>query len=182
MVTPFFVRGDFVEKLYFNNPCDDGPTAIFITNKEKCNKPVKLLEAGTRIYSISELENNHVYEKWKKYDIHFIFTNNIPAPDFYSVPLSYVFATDSFGGFYVTVREVPNVEASTPVCYISKDKVVYYIADSIKEFLSNPNEYKNRKYTTDILKLYKSLDKAKEENTFVDINFQTSGLFANIDK
>lgn len=171
VVTPFFVRSDFMEKIYFNNPCGDGPTAVFITSKEKCNKPVKLLEAGTRVYSMSESENNDEYEKLKKCDIHFIFTNNISAPDFYSVPLSYIFATDSFGGFYVTVGEVPDFEESTPVCYISKDKVVYYLADSIKEFLANPNEYRNRKYPTDILKLYKSLDEAKKENTFVDINF-----------
>lgn len=161
-------RGDCAEKIYWDNPYDE-PTAVFITSEEKCDKPVKLLEAGTKVYSMGEQENDEKYERLKKYDIHFIFTDNIPAPDFYSVPISYVFATDSLGGLYATAGGIVDIEESTPVCYISQDKNVYYIANSLKEFFANPVECKSKKYLTDMLKLYKSLDEAKKENTFIDV-------------
>ena len=62
-------------------------------------KNMKPIPAGTSIFSMPDTEKNR---KWKsfadKYDIHFIFENDIPEVDFYSVPQFHIMATDSNGG------------------------------------------------------------------------------------
>lgn len=61
---------------------------------------IKVMAAGTTIYSMPCNEKNNEYEKYaKEYDIHFIFADIIPHINFYTIPQVDIMATDSLGGF-----------------------------------------------------------------------------------
>ena len=80
-------------KTYIDKNSLPGPTSIWIKDKE-------IIWTGIVINSMSVNCKNETYETYaNEYDIHFIFDDNIPAINFYTVPMVDVFAIDSDGGY-----------------------------------------------------------------------------------
>lgn len=96
-----------------------------------------LLPAGTTIYSMSDSDNDDIYQQLaNQSDIYFIFDRNLPAVDFYAVPQIDIFATDSKHGYWGTIGTTTDIEnMSAPICYIDRNKEVSIVAENLKSFL-----------------------------------------------
>ena len=132
-------------------------------------KNMKPIPAGTSIFSMPDTEKNR---KWKsfadKYDIHFIFENDIPEVDFYSVPQFHIMATDSNGGLIGIIGGKDSLNTHLPIGYITHDRDCFLIASSGYSFLENIDCWKQLRKPYEALKLFDSKDMAKKEVTFLD--------------
>lgn len=62
----------------------------------------ELIPVGTTIHSMSVVDKNAEYEKLaKEYDVHFIFDDNVPTVDVYTIPFVDIMAVDSCNGYMV---------------------------------------------------------------------------------
>lgn len=125
--------------------------------------------AGTSVASMSVRHKNSEYQRFsEEYDIHFIFDDNIPAVDFYTIPMVEIFAVDSAGGYIGSVGQATNLQKEIPICYIDKDKKCYLIADSGKEFLEHVRQWKSHWTPCADIEFFASLDAAQEKYEFLD--------------
>lgn len=138
-------------------------TSVFI-------KDVDIVAAGNTVYSMQIKDKNDEYQEIaKKYDVHFIFDDNIPQIDFYTIPYIDIMATDSFGGYIGTIGEVSSFESRAPICYISKEKQCYMIADNFKAFMQHLDSWKNQMTLEETVVFYKTKSEAKAANEFLDL-------------
>lgn len=108
-------------------------------------KGIDLIASGNTIYSMPIKYKNQKYQRIaENYDIHFIFDDNIPQIDFYTIPYIDIMAMDSFGGYIGTVGEMSNLESTAPICYISKEKQFYIVADNFKVFMQHLASWKKK--------------------------------------
>jgi hypothetical protein len=134
-------------------------------------KDTEIILAGTSINSMSvnERKRHSEYQRFAdEYDIHFIFDDNVPEVDFYTIPMVDIFATDNLGGYICTLGHQTDIEENFPICYIDKNRNCYLIADNGKDFLENVQNWKSiMKPYTDI-EFFTSLTQAKEKYEFLD--------------
>ena len=104
----------------------------------------------------------------KKYGIHFIFDDDIPNIDFYSVPRLDIGAKDDAGGFIASVTEPFSLSDPIRLVYISPDRQCYLITQDATEFLSIVSEWRDRLIPFDGVTLYASKEKAKQEYEIID--------------
>jgi hypothetical protein len=134
-------------------------------------KEAEIILAGTSINSMSikERDRNREYQRFAdEYDIHFIFDDNVPEVDFYTIPMVDIFATDNLGGYISTLGHQTDIEENFPICYIDKNRNCYLIADNGKDFLDNVQNWKSiMKSYTDI-EFFASLAEANEKYEFLD--------------
>jgi len=134
-------------------------------------KDTEIISAGTTVYSMSVKLNNEEYERFaKEYDIYFIFEDNIPMIDFYTIPRVDIFATDREGGYIGTIGEMTDLEGNAPICYIDKNKNCYLICKRSKEFLQVVSSWKAALEPYGEIKYFNSKIEAMEENEFLDIS------------
>jgi hypothetical protein len=125
-----------MRKVYFDKTEIDGCTGVIIKNAE-------VIPAGATIYSMSIKDKNEEYQRYaNNYDIHFIFDDDIPVLEFYTVPQVDIFARDSEGGFIATVGHQTDLENDAPICYINNHQQCFLIANTGKEFLQIVNSWK----------------------------------------
>lgn len=111
------------------------------------------------------------YSKQKfaeEYDIHFVFEDNVPKIDFYTVPMVEIFAVDSDGGYIVSVGQSTDLQEDIPICYIDADKRCYLIAENGKEFLMNVYQWKEQLTPCTNIEFFDSFEKAQETYDFLD--------------
>ena len=153
-----------MKKIYLDETSLDSCTAVFVSDAE-------VIRAGSTVYSMPASENNDEYKKIaKEYDIKFVFDDNIPAIDFYTIPMTSVFATDSKGGYFVSVEDYFDLESEVPICYIDSDRKCYIVAENGKAFLQNISEWKNKMNLFSGIKFYSSKAEAEKENEFLDLD------------
>lgn len=104
----------------------------------------------------------------KKYGVRFIFEDDIPDIDFYSVPRLDIGAKDDVGGFIASVTEPFSLSDPISLVYISPDRQCYLITQDATEFLSIVSEWKSRLVPFDGVALYTSKEKAKQEYEIID--------------
>lgn len=104
----------------------------------------------------------------EKYGIHFIFDDDIPDINFYSVPRLDIGAKDDAGGFIASVIEPFSLSDPISLVYISQDRHCYLITKDATEFLSIVSEWKSRLVPFDGVMLYASKEKAKQEYEIID--------------
>lgn len=143
-----------------------------VTEIEGCTsiwmKDTEIIPAGTTIYTMSVKDKSEEYDRFAKdYDIHFIFEDNIPVIDFYTIPRVDIFATDSKGGYIGTIGEMTDLEGNAPICYIDETKKCYLIAKAAKEFLGKVSKWKNELENYEHLQFYASKKEAMLENEFL---------------
>lgn len=118
-----------MKKVYLDRLESKGCISVFVSNAE-------VVPAGTTCYSMSAKDKNAEYQKYiDLYDLRFIFDDDIPQIDFYTVPQVDTFAKDSLGGLFGTIGQTTDIDDAAPICYINKSKECFLIAESLKSFL-----------------------------------------------
>lgn len=118
-----------MKKVYCDMLESKGCIAVFA-------KDVEVVPAGATLYSMSVKDKNAEYQKYADiYDLRFIFDDDIPQIDFYTVPRVDIFAKDSLGGLFGTFGQTTDIDNVAPICYINKSNRCFLIANSLKVFL-----------------------------------------------
>ena len=150
-----------MRKVYLDTTQADMCISVYVNDAE-------VVLAGASVNAMSVKHKNSEYQKFaEKYDVHFIFADDVPKVDFYTVPMVDIFAVDSAGGYVGSVGQLTDLEADIPVCYIDKEKKCYLIAVNGKEFLENVYQWKKNLVPYSEIEFLKSLEEAKEKFEFV---------------
>lgn len=132
------------------------------------NPDIVLTPAGTTIAINDNNDYNDEYKRFAdEYDIHFIFENNIPLIDFYTIPMIDIFAMDSVGGYIGTLGQSTNLNEDIPVCYIDQNKKCYLINQSSKDFINKPHLWKNNLISYDDIEVFVSKEEAENKYEFL---------------
>ncbi len=134
-------------------------------------RDVEVIPAGTTIYSMQTKDKDDTYQRFAvEYDIHFIFDDNVPKLDFYTIPYIDIMAVDSCGGYIGTIGEMSSLDSSAPICYIDRDGKCFLAAESFKDLLKNPKLWKTQLKPYDGIMLFHSKAEAQEKFAFFDID------------
>lgn len=132
-------------------------------------KDTEVIKSGATIYIMPLKDKNSEYQRYAdEYDIHFIFEDNIPVVDFYTIPQVDIFAVDSTGGFVGSVGEMTDFESDSIICYIDKNRKCYLIANDGKEFLRNVEQWKRNLMPYDNVEMFSSREEAESKYEFLD--------------
>ena len=118
--------------------------------------------------SVKESEGELYADFAAKYGIHFIFDDDIPEIDFYSVPRLDIGARDNDGGFIASVGEPFSLRDPVPLIYISADRKCYLLTKNATEFLSIVYDWKDRLTPFEEVVLYPSKDDARKNYEIID--------------
>ncbi|QOR65955.1 hypothetical protein IM538_19450 [Cytobacillus suaedae] len=131
----------------------------------------EVILAGTTIFPMSAQYKNEEYQKCASdYDIQFIFDDDIPHLEFFTVPHVDIMAKDSKGGFIGTVYQQCDSESDAPICYINRDLECFIISENEKDFLSNIGTWQNNLKPYDKITVYRSKAEAEMELEFIDLS------------
>ncbi len=127
---------------------------------------------GVSVYSmplsVKRREGELYADFGRKNGIHFIFDDEKPEIDFYSIPRLEIGATDSAGGFIGSVNEPFSLRETAPLVYISPDRRCFLITEDSSEFLSIVSEWRSRLTPYDGVTLYATKEQAKGEYPIID--------------
>ena len=133
-------------------------------------RDVEIKWAGVVVCSMSVKDKDEKYQQYEEqYDIQFIFDDKQPDIDFYTVPMVEIFARDSIGGYIGTVGENVDYESTAPICYISKNKECFLIAESFKCLISEPDNWKEKMTPYYEVKIFSSKKEAENNFEFFDV-------------
>ncbi len=150
-----------MKKVYIDRTENKECVSLFFNDAEVVN-------AGTTITSMSQRHYNEEYKKFAdEYDIKFIFDNNVPMIDFYTVPQFDIMAIDSDGGYIGTIGSESNLEFDYPIGYIDKDRNCFLIASCGKEFVENVVNWKAHKQPYEDINIFRCKEDAKNELEFI---------------
>lgn len=153
-----------MRKVYLDRTQMKTCTGIFL-------KDAEVILTGTTVYAMPVKDKNEEYQRFaKEYDIHFIFEDDVPAVDFYTVPMVEIFALDSAGGYIGSVGQPADLEQDIPICYIGKEKKCYLAAANGKEFLENVYQWKKYLISYSEIEIFESLEEAKEKFELNELN------------
>lgn len=133
----------------------------------------RVIPAGTTVYAMAIQDKNAEYQKYAdECDIHFIFEDNFPIIDFYTVPWVDVFATDSLGGLLGTVGNRTDLDAAAPICHIDKTGTCSLVADNLRNLLQLlvlGQKWKTIMTHYDSVVFYKSREDAQQALDFLSL-------------
>lgn len=153
-----------MRKVYLDKTELTGAIGIFL-------KDTEIILAGTTIYSMDVSDRNEEYLRYAKdYDIQFIFDDNIPHLEFYTVPYIDIMAQDSKGGFIGTIGQECDLESDALICYINKDLECFIISENGSDFLSNVESWRDNLKSYDKISFYSSKAEAEKELEFIDLS------------
>ena len=151
-------------KKYVDKNTLSGATSIWM-------KDAEIVWTGVVIDSMGVKCKNDTYKSFaNKYDIHFIFDDKKPAVDYYTVPMVGVFAIDSDGGYIASVGELTFLGSKAPICYISRNKECFLIADNFSNLINSPKDWKEHIKPYDGIKIFSSMEEAKNKYEFLDVS------------
>ncbi|GIN41215.1 hypothetical protein [Heyndrickxia oleronia] len=134
-------------------------------------KDTEVIPAGTTIYPMSAHDKNEEYQKYANdYDIQFIFDDDIPHLEFYTVPYVDIMAKDSKGGYIGTVGKQCDLKSEASICYINRDLECLIISENVKDFLSNIGTWQENLKPYDKITVYRSKAEAETELEFIDLS------------
>lgn len=92
----------------------------------------ELIPVGTTVHSMPTTDKNTEYDRLsREHDVHFIFDDNVPTVDFYTIPFIDIMAVDSCNGYIGSIGEKCDMESNAPICYIDAEKNCYLIAKNL---------------------------------------------------
>lgn len=151
-----------MRKVYLDTTQTDMCISIYVNDAE-------VVLAGASVNTMSVKHKNSEYQKFaEKYDVHFIFADDVPKVDFYTVPLVDIFAVDSAGGYVGSVGQLTDLEADIPICYIDAEKKCYLIATNGNDFLSKVGNWKAGLIPCTDIEFFDSLEMAQKKFEFLD--------------
>ena len=143
---------------------DNSCTSVFIKN-------TRIIPAGTTIYAMPVKDKCDAYDFLAdKYNIHFIFDDNIPTIDFYAIPRIDIMATDGAGGFLGTLGEISDLNGQAPICYIDNDKNSYVIAADFRDLLNHSDNWREHALPCKEITLFSSKAEAMKKHKFIDLS------------
>lgn len=129
----------------------------------------EIIPAGATISSMSVRHKNAEYQRYaQEYDIHFIFDDDVPVIDFYTIPQVDIFATDSRGGYICSLGEAVDIQSDAPICYIDSDRHCYRIAENGRTFLENVQNWYSLLTPCQDVDFYASLEEAAKDHEFLN--------------
>ncbi len=132
-------------------------------------KDAEINWAGTTVYSMSVKHKNSEYQRFAdEYDIHFIFDDNVPVINFYTIPFIEIFAVDSNGGYLGSLGEGIDFDGTAPICYIDKNHNCFLITNNGKEFLNNAASWKTHMTPYMDVEFFTSKEEAMSKYEFLD--------------
>ena len=153
------LKSDKMDKIFLDMSQINSCTAVF-----------GVIPAGTTIYSMPANAKDEYRKFADDYGIHFIFDDDIVNVDFYAVPQIDIVAIDSQGGYMGTVGATTDIESDAPICYLDKNRKVFLIADSLKEFIESGKHWRNNLLPYDKIELFASKEEANKKYDFYDID------------
>lgn len=98
-----------MKKLYIDKSDLAEGTTVYIDGTE-------IIYTGVTMCIMPVDEKDADYQGFAdEYDIRFIFDDNIPKVDFYTVPHVDIFATDSHGGFIGTIGQTTDLQSDAQI-------------------------------------------------------------------
>lgn len=132
-------------------------------------REAEVIAAGTTIYSMSVKEKNAEYQKFaEEYGIYFIFDDNLPKIDFYTVPQIDIFATDGSGGLFGTIGGITDFDADDPICYIDQNLTCFLAAGNGNAFLAAAGSWREQLSPYEGIIFYRSKEEAKQQLEFIE--------------
>lgn len=151
-----------MRKVYLDTTQTDMCISVYVNDAE-------VVLAGASVNTMSVKHKNSEYQKFaEKYDVHFIFADDVPKVDFYTVPMVDIFAVDSAGGYVGSVGQFTDLEADIPICYIDAEKRCYLIATNGNDFLSKVGNWKADLIPNTDIEFFDSLEIAQKKFEFLD--------------
>lgn len=151
-----------MRKLYIDATQRNMCYAVFI-------KDAEVVLAGTPVYAMPVKDKNEGYQHFaNSYDIYFIFEDDVPQINFYTVPMVEIFAADSAGGYIGSVGQPTDLQENIPICYIDKDRNCYLVADNGKDFLKSTNRWKSTMKPYQGIDCLESIEMAQKKYDFLD--------------
>ena len=151
-----------MRKVYLDTTQADMCIGVIVNDAE-------VVEAGTPVNAMSVKHKNNEYQRFEEdYDIHFIFEDNIPEIDFYTIPMVDVFAVDSVGGYIGSIGQYTDLEVDIPICYIDSEKKCYLIATNGSDFLSKVHQWKEQLTPYTDIEFFESFEMAQKKFEFLD--------------
>lgn len=151
-----------MRKVYLDTTQADMCISVYVNDAE-------VVLAGAPVNAMSVKHKNSEYQKFaEKYDVHFIFADDVPKVDFYTVPMVDIFAVDSAGGYVGSVGQLTDLEADIPICYIDAEKRCYLIATNGNDFLSKVGNWKADLMPYNDIEFFDSLEMAQKKFEFLD--------------
>jgi len=151
-----------MRKVYFDAAQANMCVSVFVSSAEA-------VPAGTTVYAMPVKHKNKEYQRFaEEYDIRFIFEDEVPKTDFYTIPLAEIFAVDSGGGYICSVGQKTDFESDAPICYIDSGKKCYLAASNGKEFLENAGHWKERLKPYHDIEFFDSREAAQKKYAFIE--------------
>lgn len=151
-----------MRKVYLDTTQSDMCISVYVNDAE-------VVFAGTTVNSMSVKHKNSEYQRFaEEYDIHFIFEDNIPRINFYTVPMVDIFAVDSAGGYIGSVGQSTDLQKDIQICYIDRHKKCYLIAEGGKDFLNNVHQWKEQLTPYTNVEFFETLEVAQEKYEFIN--------------
>ncbi|WP_337017980.1 hypothetical protein [Oceanobacillus massiliensis] len=153
-----------MRKIYQDRTAFPGATGVDLEDSE-------IISAGTTINSMDVHGSNEEYQTYANdYDIQFIFDDDIPHVEFFTVPHVDIMAKDSKGGFIGIVYQQCDSESDAPICYINRDLECFIISENEEDFLSNIGTWQVNMKPYDKITVYRSKAEAETELEFIDLS------------
>jgi hypothetical protein len=138
------------------------------------DEPVEITQAGTTVYTMSLKDRNEEYLMLEKQKgLFFIFEDNLPVIDFYTVPRIDIFARDNQSGYLGTVGAISDIEdLNSPICYIDKNRNVFNVANCMRDYLFPAEIIGESISHSEPMKgvtFHSSLQEAKKLYEFIDV-------------
>ncbi|MBT2686308.1 hypothetical protein [Bacillus sp. ISL-37] len=153
-----------MRKVYLDRTKLNGAINVNLTD-------TKVITAGTTIFPMSVYHKNEEYQKFASdYDIQFIFDDDIPQLEFYTVPYVDIMARDSKGGFIGTVGQQCDLKSDAPICYINRQLECWILSENGEDFLSNIRTWQDKLKPYDKITVYSSKAEAEMELEFIDLS------------
>jgi len=151
-----------MRKVYLDTTQADMCISVYVNDAE-------VVLAGTTVNSMSVKHKNSEYQRFaEEYDIHFIFEDNIPKINFYTVPMVDIFAVDSAGGYIGSVGQSTDLQKDIQICYINGDKKCFLIAERGKDFIDNVHQWKEQLTPYTNVEFFETLEVAQEKYEFIN--------------
>lgn len=155
-----------MKKIYWDVSEREGCIGVFV-------KDAEIVQAGVTLYSMSSKDKNAEYQYFAdSFDLRFLFDDDIPKIDFYTVPRVDIFAKDSLGGLFGTVGQTTDIDDAAPICYINQAKECFWVANGLKAFLQmlkSECEWRTGMLPYHDIVFYKSKTDAERSLEFLEI-------------
>lgn len=134
-------------------------------------KDTEVIPAGTTIFPLGVHHKNEEYQKYANdYDIQFIFDDDIPHLEFYTVPYVDIMAKDSKGGFIGTIGQQCDLKSDAPICYINRHLECLIISENGEDFLRYIGTWQDNLIPCDKIAVYRTKAEAEMELEFIDLS------------